>query len=85
MKTVIQIVSNYLTSIGANGLVCPDAECGCKLDDLAPCGGDFGGCQPGYISKPTDPVECNWLMWPTKELAEQQNARINAIKEGGAA
>jgi hypothetical protein len=44
---------------GFTGIVCPAIECGCRLDDLMPCGvtdlyrdGTTGipyGCRPGYI------------------------------------
>lgn len=48
MATVIQIIKDHLVTIGADGLVMPDAECGCELADFAPCGGAFGECEPGY-------------------------------------
>lgn len=82
MATVIEIVKEKLQAMGADGLVCPEAECSCKLNDLAPCGGDFGKCRPGFISAPNDPVEYDWEMWPTKELADAANERA---KNGGAA
>jgi hypothetical protein len=67
-KTVIQIVREHLTAIGADGLVCPDADCGCKLDDLAPCCSDISDCQPGWASPAMD--DDDWRMWTTKERAE---------------
>lgn len=83
MSTVIEIVSAHLRTIGADGLVCPDAECGCKLGELTPCSGDFGACQPGYLAEPCDPEQDDWTMWTTKERAEEENARIKAGQEGG--
>lgn len=80
--TVIQIVKEKLKAMGADGLVCPDEECGCKLDDLAPCGGDISECQPGWISSPTGQVEHDWLMWSSKEQADAESARA---KQGGEA
>lgn len=85
MSTVIEIVSEHLRTIGADGLVCPDAECGCKLDDMAPCGGNFSACQPGYLSEPRDPWLDDWTMWTTKERAEAENALIKGSETGGAA
>ena len=86
MKTVIEIVREHLVSVGADGLVCPDAECGCKLDDLAPCGGGIGGCKPGYLGAVNDPSQDDWTMWTSKELAEKHKADVQAVRsEGGAA
>jgi hypothetical protein len=34
-----QLIKAGLKSIGANGLVNPDMECGCGIDDLEPCCG----------------------------------------------
>ncbi|MCJ7796843.1 MAG: hypothetical protein MUQ56_08770 [Thermoleophilia bacterium] len=33
---------------GYEGLSCPDAACGCDLDDIAPCGCDPLDCVPAY-------------------------------------
>ena len=77
MSTVIEIVKAHLVSIGADGLVCPPAECGCKLGDLAPCGENFSACQPGWVSQNPDGTG-EWLMWSSKELAARA-----AAKNGG--
>lgn len=80
MSTVITIVADHLRSIGADGLVCPAAECGCKIDDLAPCEDHFGECQPGWVShKPGNPHD--WLMWSTKEMADSETATHQPTKE----
>lgn len=80
MATIIQIIAEHLTKIGADGLVCPEAECGCKLSDLAPCEEHFGACQPGFASaKPDDPDD--WSMWLSKEKADAANAAHQATKE----
>lgn len=50
MKTVIEIVKAYLDENGFDGLYSP-VECGCKKDDLAPCGSDFAMCEPGYLQE----------------------------------
>lgn len=38
MPKVIEIVTEYLKANGLDGLANSDDECGCFLDDLAPCG-----------------------------------------------
>ena len=44
---VREIVKKYLTENGFDGLF--QAECGCSLVDLMPCGDQFmADCNPGY-------------------------------------
>lgn len=45
-----------LTSEGFDGLY-SDWGCGCKLDDLMPCGEPSPACAPGYLG-PCDPETC---------------------------
>jgi len=68
MATVIEIVRAHLKAEGFGGLVADGAECGCELDDLAPCGGDISRCEAGY--KHTDPRGGDpqaWAIWRQKE------------------
>lgn len=44
--TVREIITAYLREHGYDGL-CND-DCGCGIDDLAPCGGDYGRCVPAH-------------------------------------
>ena len=44
MTTIREIVRRELRRRGADGLA--SEECGCGIDDLAPCGGDCLGCVP---------------------------------------
>jgi hypothetical protein len=37
MTTVDDIIRTALVEIGADGLCNPDEECGCGIEDLAPC------------------------------------------------
>lgn len=76
-RKVIEIVSDHLTALGADGLVCPDAECACRLGELAPCDSDFGGCQPGWIGLPRDPSQEDWTMWTSKEKSDHENAALS--------
>jgi hypothetical protein len=73
MSTVIQIVKAHLESNGYDGLVLPDAECGCCINDggLAPCRENITECQPAY--KYLDPDGSgNWVMYPDKDVDEEQ-------------
>lgn len=60
------IVFDWLTEHGYDGLANPDAECGCLLSDLAPCGGMLDECRPGRkiaVDKcrcDLDPVGHDW-------------------------
>jgi len=47
-KTVLDIIKSYLRDNGFDGLCEPDTECGCGLDDLAPCDGIIQDCIPAY-------------------------------------
>ena len=68
MATVIEIVKAHLVVNGFDGLVQTDAECGCLLDDLQPCGGDFAACEPGYRGVGREDPEC-WAIYRTKAAA----------------
>ena len=37
MTTVDDIIRTVLVEMGADGLCNPDGECGCGIEDLAPC------------------------------------------------
>ena len=69
MATVIEIIRAHLTSIGAEGLLQPDAECACELCDLAPCCDVISSCQPGWKGSPSSPDHGEWSMYASKEAA----------------
>lgn len=54
-----EIVAEYPKSKGFDGLWSPNAECGCKVDDLAPCGGPMEDCEAGYLM----PCNCGEHDW----------------------
>lgn len=56
--TVREIVIAHLKSVGADGL-CSE-ECGCGIDDLAPCGGDFSECKPAKRHACDGSCGCFW-------------------------
>ena len=70
MSRVIEIVRAHLVAGGFDGLLQADAECGCELDDLQPCGGDFASCEPAFKG-PGPSGQGDWLMFRTKEAAER--------------
>ena len=43
----LRIIKDYLDTNGFDGLR-NEAECGCEISDLVPCGNDFSMCTPGY-------------------------------------
>ncbi len=70
---VIEIVKAHLVANGFDGLVSSNGECGCKADDLAPCGDVQSGCEGGYVGVSTeDPGE--WGIYRTQEAARASRA-----------
>ncbi len=64
--TIFSNTYNRLKAGGYSGLVAPSIECGCEIDDLAPCGmcdpSDYmNGCLPGY--KHIDPADSGHEVW----------------------
>ena len=57
---VVDIVKNYLAVSGFDGLYYGD--CGCRIDDLAPCGHINESCRAGYNQGPRDGLD--WWIGP---------------------
>ena len=55
----LDIVIKYLKDNGYDGLHF-DAECGCEIDNLAPCGNSFSECIPGYKVTPPAETDCDY-------------------------
>lgn len=54
MKTVLQIVVEYLQERRYDGLCNAEQECGCGMDDLAPCGNLGDDCRPAVAVSVTE-------------------------------
>lgn len=64
MPNVREIVVAYLKKHGYDGL-CTD-DCGCGLDDLAPCGECMDLCVPGY-KRPAEDDDYDFIITPEKQ------------------
>lgn len=67
--TVDDVMAQWLTDNGYDGLVNEDLSCACKASDLRPCGEAMGTCMPGHevACKPDDcdvasyiDTPCDW-------------------------
>ena len=52
--TVIEIISDYLKNNGYDGLYNEHDECGCGINDLAPCCDNPLECEPAYKTMGVD-------------------------------
>lgn len=64
--TVLEIVREYLKENGYDGLCNPELECGCGLDDLAPCGEMGMDCEPAYVAESPEDPDHDYLYFPTE-------------------
>ena len=61
------MIRDYLQRNGFDGLYLDD-ECGCRLDDLFPCGGEYiEDCKAGVVS-PCDCGDHSWHIGPKKGI-----------------
>ena len=83
--TVGEIVKQWLEEHGCDGLCDPDAECGCGIDDLNPCGGLCDDCIParrveGEVGRMYVPIEDAELGPTRQERVEWRlRAALNVI------
>ncbi len=71
--TVKEILIDWLTTHGYDGLCNVDQECGCLLDDLMPCEGycNCPGCQPGLKGPPNPDLGGEWAVYGKAAAAER--------------
>ncbi len=62
-KTILEILREWLKAHGYDGLRDEDSECGCSLDDFAPCDMPEPSCLPAYRG-------IDSLMYLTREAAK---------------
>ena len=69
---VLDITKQYLKENGYDGLYCEN-ECGCGIEDLAPCDGPIHSCRPGYKVSCKCGEGCNFHIAP---LTEEQCRKL---------
>lgn len=78
-----EIVIEWLKQHGADGLCEPDTECGCGLEDFAPCGdGPYPHCKPAKAATLGDgdyvgdagPGDTAYFVMPNAELTGRASA-----------
>lgn len=79
-----EIVAEYLEAHGYDGLCDEDNECGCLLEDLAPCGEVRMGCQAGW-RVPCDPTDGDFYITTERQNRQHERAldveRIEAERD----
>lgn len=80
---VEKVILQYLESVGADGLVNVDAECGCCVayDGLAPCGEIGLGCEVAWKGPAPEEYEdeSDYGMWATKPEVKPLTERMRKI------
>lgn len=65
MTTALSLMIKALQNVGADGLCNPGNECGCGIDDLAPCGcGSALDCMAAKWVKPNPDDPDYWEEYP---------------------
>lgn len=82
MPRVIEILRHHLMAGGFDGLVEVDAQCGCLLENLAPCSSDFGQCEPGFRGVDINEAD-EWAVYRTKAGALDSVAKVRALNPDG--
>lgn len=63
---VKQILVKYLRDYGYGGLFYDGGECGCVVENLAPCGEIQTDCEPGYRHDCNCGGGCSWHVGPQR-------------------
>jgi len=82
--TVGEITREYLEKNGYSGLIQPDAECGCSLDELNDCDENCMECIAGFKGAPSEDAfyaDADYCIYTTKELADQSFEAFEQLKE----
>lgn len=66
-----EMVEDRLRAMGVDGLVHPWTECGCRCEDLMPCGAPHPECEAAYDVGPYDESD-HWM------VAAHKNGRLRA-------
>lgn len=74
---VADLVLNYLKKNNFDGLVNPDDECGCGIDNLAPCDSNCMGCEPAIEVEP--PSKDYDRYFATKDWVQTKRINIKNI------
>ena len=77
--TIKEIVLDYLKEHSFDGLA--GDECGCGIDDFAPCGEMRSDCQPAYKYKCVCCGKCDCGQGDDCFSVEEPEGRINGEKE----
>lgn len=87
-----QIIVTWLKQNGADGLCEPETECGCGLDDLAPCGdGPHPKCKAALKRRLMDgeyigdggPGDMAYFVMPNSKASEGLGLPVAAYDAGG--
>ena len=61
-----EMVKQWLSAHGYDGLFNPDDECGCAHENIMACGNPSPCCEPGY-QRPGPSGEYDFIIGPRKE------------------
>lgn len=74
---VVDLVLSHLTKNDFDGLVNIDNECGCGIDDLAPCDSNCMNCKPAIEVEP--PSEDYDRYFATKDWTQTKRINVKNI------
>lgn len=74
---ILEIINDYLKANGYEGLVNTTNECGCGVDDLAPCGDITSDCEGAHAIKQPVGAEFDVVYY------EGKRADCHDCKKGG--
>lgn len=85
LVTLEDVVADACERLGRDGLVNMQLQCGCKLDDLAPCGEPSLDCDLAFegpcLPDNCEAGGCDFHMYSTREALERAKARLAELEE----